>query len=432
MGAASASVVLHCLKPMTFPIFNSNMGSDNIYVYLGIPLQDTKAVETYIDNCRRVKKYRDENFDIKNYRIFDRAAWSLKEEVFESVIKQPEIGGDNMINFAKNLILSGPPGTGKTYMSKIYAVSICENKEMNDLYEEEKYEDIIKTYTELEENGRVSFTTFHQSYSYEEFIEGIKPIIDKKSNNITYQVEDGLFKMFCEKAKQDKDNPYVFIIDEINRGNISKIFGELITLIEDTKRHGQLEATSAMLPYSKESFSVPENVYILGTMNTADRSIAFMDTALRRRFQFKEMLPDLQVLRELEADKVGELDIINMLETINNRISFLYDREHTIGHSFFTNLQGDKATVKNLSEIFQKSIIPLLQEYFYEDYEKIQLVLGDNEKSHDDYKFVLDRRVVASNVFKDGVEDIDLPDRTYSINKKAFKKIQSYIEISND
>lgn len=432
MAAASASVVLHCLKPMTFPIFNSNMGSDNIYVYLGIPLKDTKAISTYINNCRNVKEFRDDNFKIKNYRIFDIAAWNIGKKLIKENVVEDEIMLEPKISFPKNLILSGPPGTGKTYMSKIYAVAMCDNKDVDALYEKETYETIVNRYIELEKMERVVFTTFHQSYSYEEFIEGIKPIIDEETKDITYKIEAGLFKEFCKKANKDKDNPYVFIIDEVNRGNISKIFGELITLIEDTKRYGQLEATTAILPYSKESFTVPDNVYILGTMNTADRSIAFMDTALRRRFKFIEMMPDLNVLRELGADRVGELDIPDMLEIINNRITFLYDREHTIGHSFFTSLQGDKATIENLSEIFKKSIIPLLQEYFYEDFAKIQLILGDNDKSQDDYKFISEKKVVAGKVFKGGVEDIDLPDKTYSINEKAFVNIQSYTEISNE
>lgn len=216
---------------------------------------------------------------------------------------------------------------------------------------------------------------------------------------------------------------------EINRGNISKIFGELITLIESTKRAGMEEAASAILPYSGKPFSVPSNVYILGTMNTADRSIALMDTALRRRFQFIEMMPDSDVLRKIHADKVEDLDVAAMLDKINERITFLYDREHTIGHAFFTGLKDD-ASLSKLQSIFEKSVIPLLQEYFYEDYQKIQLVLGDNAKSDDSLKFIIDEKVVAKNIFKGNVEDvIDLPEKRYSINKVAFGNINSYKEI---
>ena len=221
---------------------------------------------------------------------------------------------------------------------------------------------------------------------------------------------------------------YVFVIDEINRGNISKIFGELITLIEDTKRAGMDEQASAILPYSGDKFSVPSNVYILGTMNTADRSIALMDTALRRRFQFVEMMPDANVLRAIGANKVADLDIAEMLEKINERITFLYDREHTIGHAFFTKL-AKAPNIQTLASIFEKSVIPLLQEYFYEDYQKIQLVLGDNGKKDPKTKFILDDKVEFKNIFKGHAEDIDLPEKKYTINKAAFLNIESYKQI---
>lgn len=188
-----------------------------------------------------------------------------------------------------------------------------------------------------------------------------------------------------------------------------------------------MEETSVVLPYSGEEFRVPSNVYILGTMNTADRSIALMDTALRRRFRIIEMMPDSDVLRKTHADKVEDLDVAAMLDKINERITFLYDREHTIGHAFFIGLQGKNATLERLQSIFEKSLIPLLQEYFYKDYQKIQLVLGDNAKSSDDLKFILDEKVVAKNIFKGNVEDImGLPEKRYTINKVAFGNINSY------
>ena len=342
------------------------------------------------------------------------------------------------IKYDKNLILYGPPGTGKTYNSATYAVAICDGKSVNELTD---YNAVMKRYNELKEAGRIAFTTFHQSYGYEEFIEGIKPVVDDEATDISYTIEPGVFKKFCDVAGTPEnmeidhnaqvwnEKPYVFIIDEINRGNISKIFGELITLIESTKRAGMEEAASAILPYSGKPFSVPSNVYILGTMNTADRSIALMDTALRRRFQFIEMMPDSDVLRKIHADKVEDLDVAVMLDKINERITFLYDREHTIGHAFFTGLKDD-ASLAKLQSIFEKSVIPLLQEYFYEDYQKIQLVLGDNAKSDDNLKFILDEKVVAKNIFKGNAEDvIDLPEKRYSINKVAFGNINSYKEI---
>lgn len=573
MRAASASMILHCLKPMTFPIFNSNMGFDNIYVYFNIGIKRKTELCTYIENVRIVKAFRDKYFTVKNYRIFDIAAWeigkarqhtnidylgatdyypSLNEynpgitaEEYERILDNENIvkrvwldtlyylyimggigsckqitnkygnsaahynmntikvakavhketqcplcvreSGENEYwpvlfygraledsdegvfsykmreplmeaiksleergvfqemkeldkEFDKNLILYGPPGTGKTYNSVIYAVAICDGKPLDELTD---YAAVMSRYNELKKAGRISFTTFHQSYGYEEFIEGIKPIIDENKQDIGYTIEPGVFKKFCDNAKsitristgiestviEENTEPYVFIIDEINRGNISKIFGELITLIESTKRAGMPEAASAILPYSGDEFSVPSNVYILGTMNTADRSIALMDTALRRRFQFVEMMPDSDVLRKIHADKVEDLDVAAMLDKINERIEYLYDREHTIGHAFFTDLKDD-ATLEKLQSIFEKSVIPLLQEYFYEDYQKIQLVLGDNAKSDDSLKFIIDEKVIAKNIFKGNVEDvIDLPEKKYSINSKAFENINSYKEI---
>ena len=170
-------------------------------------------------------------------------------------------------------------------------------------------------------------------------------------------------------------------------------------------------------------FSVPTNVHILGTMNTADRSIALMDTALRRRFRFVEMMPDTGAI---EGIFVEGLNVAKMLEIINTRIEFLYDREHTIGHAFFMGVK-ENPTIENLGAIFEKSVIPLLQEYFYEDYQKIQLVLGDNAKMEEDLKFIKDVKVVAKNIFAGNVEDvIDLPEKRYVINRDAFYNIDSY------
>lgn len=453
MRAASASMVLHCLKPMTFPVFNGNMGNDNIFIYFNIGIKWKTELYTYIKNVRIVKAFRDENFNVKNYRIFDMAAWNIgkarQQTNIDYLDKELEERGvfqemkETNKEFDKNLILYGPPGTGKTYNSAIYAVAICDGKSVDELTD---YDAVMARYNELKKAGRIAFTTFHQSYGYEEFIEGIKPIIDENTQDVGYTIEPGVFKEFCQNAKstvhtrnanpdlesaviEENTEPYVFVIDEINRGNISKIFGELITLIEGTKRAGMPEAASAILPYSGDEFSVPANVYILGTMNTADRSIALMDTALRRRFQFIEMMPDSDVLRRIHADKVGDLDVAAILDKINERITFLYDREHTIGHAFFTGLRDD-ASIEKLQSIFEKSVIPLLQEYFYEDYQKIQLVLGDNEKSDDSLKFICDEKIVAKNIFKGNVEEvIDLPEKRYSINKRAFGNINSYKEI---
>ena len=471
-----------------------------------------------------------------------------------------------------NMILYGPPGTGKTYNTVIYAVALCgEDGTLEEVQQKaiEDYAAVKERYDELRAQHRIAFTTFHQSYGYEEFIEGIKPIVDEESKDVSYSVEPGVFKKFCEIARtpadvevdpdaciwfmrlednakslkdtcfangtlmmdikkddawthdrfvegmkigdyvisyagssvfidavgviegeaecdetkesyqwsrkvkwtkfpekvnvkeingntylpnfsiakmshmklsdllrllpgvdtSDEAKPYVFIIDEINRGNISKIFGELITLIENTKREGMEEAASAILPYSNQPFSVPSNVYILGTMNTADRSIALMDTALRRRFSFIEKMPDAELLKGVEVTQSGEsLDVGEMLETINNRIEFLFDREHTIGHAFFMKLKSNPS-IDVLADIFKRSVVPLLQEYFYEDYEKIQLVLGDNGKNDDKYKFIKNETVVPSSIFR-GRSRLEKTEK-YSINDSAFQWIDSYIGILN-
>lgn len=333
-----------------------------------------------------------------------------------------------------NTILYGPPGTGKTYNSKSYAVAICNyNGDLDAVKNLDYKNDIIPAYNKLVEEGRVAFTTFHQSYGYEEFIEGIKPVLkDDDTKEVYYDVIPGLFKKFCDDALISEQNeagttsnqevkPRVFIIDEINRGNISKIFGELITLIEASKRKGTEEAMSCVLPYSKQKFSVPDNVYILGTMNTADRSIALMDTALRRRFDFVEMMPDL---KPLAGKNVAGIDIQSMLEKLNARIEVLYDREHTLGHAFFMDLKND-SPIEELASVFENKIIPLLQEYFYEDYEKIQLVLGDNAKP-EEFRFVKDIKVEPKSIFKGNVNYDDLPEKKYEINTEAFYKADSY------
>ena len=213
--------------------------------------------------------------------------------------------------------------------------------------------------------------------------------------------------------------PYVFIIDEINRGNISKIFGELITLIEPSKRLGQSEELQAKLPYSHEEFGIPDNVYLLGTMNTADRSIAMLDTALRRRFSFVEMMPDSSVLDGVEVEGIS---ISGLLTTLNRRIEVLFDREHTLGHAFFTPLRHSPS-IQTLGEIFRDKVIPLLQEYFYDDYEKICLVLGDRKRPEQQQFFKVETADLQS-LF--GVEPEFEVNPTYRLNPAAFFDAEVY------
>ncbi|EAI4428006.1 McrB family protein [Campylobacter jejuni] len=377
----------------------------------------------------------------------------------------------NMKIIPLNQILYGSPGTGKTYHTIDKALEILgENLESRD-EKKAKFDEYVK-------NGQIVFTTFHQSYGYEEFVEGIKPHIDSEENSkeIKYEIKDGIFKELCEKALENRDSiknfnfyidklkekvkiddnnpekyfelpntkysiqyrngktfrikfddmsknhkdypvsidnieklyktsnideiynsayvrailnylklqgledykekdekvnlPYIIIIDEINRGNVSKIFGELITLIEASKRIGEKEELKVTLPYSGEKFGVPKNVYIIGTMNTADRSITSLDTALRRRFEFIEMMPDVS---KLSMDCEG-INLQELLKAINTRIEYLLDREKTIGHAFFISVEN----LESLKKVFKNRIIPLLQEYFYNDYALIDAVLNKN------------------------------------------------------
>ena len=464
-----------------------------------------------------------------------------------------DISGNNVEDFPKtpnrdrtvemkvlNKILYGPPGTGKTFSTAKIAVEICDGSFAA------SREELMRRYDDLQREGRIRFVTFHQSYSYEDFVEGLRPEI--KDGQITYRVRPGIFREACDAARRSRlvkpglagkrlndrafykmslgraDTPegnalfqecieegviklgwgedidftdcktpedikqtvknerpdivkpdsqaqfvrvfkldvkvgdiiiasygnsafqavgevigeyefretgsvhqtkpvrwlavfeggrslsdiynrdfvqralhrienadlkfdalqklldeqasaatqsFVLIIDEINRANISKVFGELITLIEDDKREGSTNAIKVKLPYSGDELAVPSNLYLVGTMNTADRSIALLDTALRRRFDFEELQPEPELLPKIEN---GQLDLAALLRSLNERIEFVYDRDHTIGHAYLINVK----TLSQLEVVFRRKIIPLLQEYFYEDLSKVRQVLNDN------------------------------------------------------
>lgn len=480
-------------------------------------------------------------------------------------------------NSSLNQILYGPPGTGKTYHTIDKALEILgKNLESRD-DKKAKFDEYVK-------NGQIVFTTFHQSYGYEEFVEGIKPDLDKENENsqIRYKIKDGIFKKLCKKAlykeqklkndtlisnyssvwkislgynaslreecfkenkicigwneipknmgdeflklgnndkntinsfknemqlgdlvcvfnslktikgigiiksdvkytqqgeyqtyrevewisKDDEVNiyelndninltqktvyklwrispnilldkisnvknleliqdntkePFIIIIDEINRGNVSKIFGELITLIEPSKRIGEKEELKVTLPYSGEKFGVPKNVYIIGTMNTADRSITSLDTALRRRFEFVEMMPDVS---KLSMDCEG-INLQELLKAINTRIEYLLDREKTIGHAFFIGVEN----LNDLKSIFQNKIIPLLQEYFYNDYALINAVLNDNGMIFEDKK---DDKYLQKIKNLDSINSERSIYNIASFDDKIWDKIEIYQAIYND
>lgn len=490
---------------------------------------------------------------------------------------------------SKNQILYGPPGTGKTYNVISRALEIIDKEKYKSLIEnEENRDEVVLEFNKLLEEGQIAFCTFHQSYGYEEFVEGLRSDEEGKG----FVVQPGIFKLICEKAsakaqewlpkydfdenkinfykmalgnkldndesiynycidnncvalgwgenidfskckadcdvkemysgvsggalsavkcfvtsvKKDdiviigdgmkkaraigrvigdyefnEDTPigynhfrkvewlykdgnldktdilkskslsqgsiykfktedlnlsrirelishkseqsenvknYVLIIDEINRGNISKIFGELITLIEEDKRLGEKNELKVTLPYSNDKFGVPSNVYILGTMNTADRSIALLDTALRRRFTFKEYMPDVS---KISVDVDG-INVGRFLDVINKRVEYLFDRDHTIGHAYFMK---DNLTFEDLVLIMKNKIIPLLQEYFYGDWEKVELILG-GAGINNDY-FINKKKVNVSGLFKTNIIDNYQEQYIYSIvdnpTKEAFLNV---------
>ena len=314
--------------------------------------------------------------------------------------------GTPEVSHPHNQILYGPPGTGKTYETVSHALAIIDGVQVETVRENrrEDPESTLERYAELRfqrqdslggtARGRTAMVTFHQNYAYEDFVEGIRPkLIEASSDDgdsdsaasgsteLAYELRHGIFRSICRVADEARSNAkadgrqtprYVLVIDEINRGNIPKIFGELITLIEPSRRLGADDETTVTLPYSGDAFGVPDNLYIIGTMNTADRSIQQMDTALRRRFTFVEMMPNAN--HDLISEDVDGVNCRKMLRAMNERIALLLDREHQIGHTYLLNVE----TMEQLADTFRNRVFPLLQEYFYDDWRKIRAVLGNN------------------------------------------------------
>ena len=275
------------------------------------------------------------------------------------------------------VILYGPPGTGKTYWALKSAYELAAshyfNKQLRDLNEEER------AFLRGDHKGRgvVRICTFHPAYGYEDFIEGYRPTI--QSGVVAFTMQAGIFKELCEDAENQQGKKFFLVVDEINRGDIPRIFGELLTILEKDKR-GQ----TVILPLSRKRFYIPETVYVIGTMNTADRSIALLDTALRRRFGFIELMPNSALLGETV---VGGIPIGLWLDSLNQRICENVGRDARnlqVGHSYFLEDGHPVATLRQLSRIVQEDVIPLLEEYCYEDYLKIEKILGkglvDSEK----------------------------------------------------
>lgn len=396
-----------------------------------------KSPENIIEiNYLATKKLRAMD-EFKEWEMF-----KLSNFVWETISKSTrsisnevdELNEDN-----KNFILYGPPGTGKTYNVINKALEIIDPEGYSEMAEDNNREAILNQYKELVDKGQIAFCTFHQSYGYEEFIEGLKS--DGKGNFVT---EDGILKRIAYNAayeglkdeyKEDevsyddkklKVNNYinkektfkeakkfVLIIDEINRGNISKIFGELITLLEEDKRIGTSNQIVVNLPYTKEKFSIPNNLYIIGTMNTSDKSIAQIDIALRRRFIFEEMMPNYDILDETDG-----IELDRLLNTINERVEFLLDRDHLIGHAYFVNCKS----ASDVINVIVNKVVPLLQEYFYGDNEKVGMILGGIGSSKHDKYIVYREEKSASKIFK-GFRNIG------DIGSKEFFIVKSDITI---
>ena len=255
----------------------------------------------------------------------------------------------SILDRQKNLILYGPPGTGKTYLSSRY-ISWLKNKDNKNIEKE--------------------ICTFHPSFDYEDFIEGYKPHF--KDGTTQFELVDGVFKALCKKAIANKKTDYYLIIDEINRGNIEKIFGEMITLIEKDKRGNEW---SLVLSQSKEIFFIPENVYIIGTMNTTDKSIRMLDAAIRRRFSFKECMPNYNLISE-EIEGV-HLSPAQILKEINKSLRKIEGRDKQIGHAYFMKNSKQISSINDLKQVYIYDIIPLVSEYCYNDYENMGKIIGD-------------------------------------------------------
>ena len=529
-----------------YTLFANNLGSpDKIESFCNTLKNLRDSFDGYHNNERQGWKEKDgspKKLNKSLQQVYDKYQSYSESELWKKVSKyisenfaELEAEESSDYEFPLNQIIYGPPGTGKTYSVVEKALKIIDGEAFDDLSGFEKHAECLARFNELKKNGNIDFITFHQSYSYEEFIEGITPKVND-DGSISYEVKPGVFKSFINKSKNKKakvkfseisDNPtvwrislkkknnpnyfddcleagligidfnvdanfeeidfddhfdkdnipgktslnmfvnemtngdvvcvfnsatsikaigiitsdykhnsikknlhmhtrkvnwidnnvrdiyelngnkkmmtptihrlpninpsslldlvtdmktknasndelndkFVFIIDEINCGNISKIFGELITLLEKDKREGN-GGFPLKLPYSQEDFIIPENIHIIGTMNTSDRSIAMIDVALRRRFVFEEFMPKMNLIKEF----VEDVPVRKIIQTLNDKISILYGRDYQIGHSYF--MDKNLKTIDDLKQVWFYNIIPLLSEYFYEEWDKLNAIVA--------------------------------------------------------
>ena len=371
----------HMIFPDKFPVFYNEAWQRHVLTKLDIEPYDNGFVRMgqislFVNECdvenvvfaKIIYKYFNMVEDSDN-TINDSDHADVVEEISDTELPTLSPRGKNKV-MPLNFILYGAPGTGKTYATAEYAMAIIENRKV-DLSQKTSDErsELMRKYKSAIKEGRITFTTFHQSYGYEDFIQGLRP--DTKNGGFNFVPVDGVFKRIADEAIKHGEKDYVIIIDEINRANISKVFGELITLIEEDKRWGEINALSVTLP-SGQAFAVPNNLFIVGTMNSADKSISLIDAALRRRFDFIEVVPNAKIVENAVLKTV--------LERLNEELfKELDSTDLLVGHAYFMGKDEN-----DLCDIMNHSIIPLLYEYFYDNSNKVKNIL---EKAIAGYNF---------------------------------------------